>query len=120
MAQIKEISAEYEALDRLGINTVLISPQPHQQTKKLTDKFKFNFHFLVDYKSKVAQQLGIFAKNGIPTGFQVLGYDSDTVMPTVVITDKRGKIIFADLTDNYRVRPEPEVFLKIIKESISK
>lgn len=118
MAQIKEIAAQYEELDKLGVSTVLISPQPHKHTKKLADKFNLNFHFLVDYKNKVAKQLGILAKNGIPAGFQVLGYDSDTVMPTVVITNKEGKIIFADLTDNYRVRPEPELFLKIIKESI--
>jgi len=118
MAQIKEVAAQYEELEKLGVNTVLISPQPHKYTKNLADKFKLNFNFLVDYKNKVAKQLGIFAKNGIPAGFQVLGYDGDTVMPTVVITDKNGKIIFADLTDNYRVRPEPEVFLEIIRASI--
>ncbi|MFS4494135.1 peroxiredoxin family protein [Maribacter sp. 2308TA10-17] len=119
MAQIKEIAAQYEELEKLGVNTVLISPQPHTQTKKLVNKFKLNFNFLVDRKNKVAKQLGILAENGIPAGFQVLGYDSDTVMPTVVITNKEGEIIFADLTDNYRVRPEPETFLKVIKELIS-
>jgi len=118
MAQIKEIAAQYEELDKLGVNTILISPQPHQQTKSLAKRYKLNFHFLVDYKNEVAKQLGIFAENGIPAGFQAFGYDSDTVMPTVVITDKKGEIIFVDLTDNYRVRPEPGVFLKIIRESI--
>lgn len=119
MAQIKEIAALYDQLDNLGVNTVLISPQPHKHTEKLANKFKLTFHFLVDYKNKVAKQLGILAENGIPAGFQVLGYDSDTVMPTVVITDKHGDIIFADLTDNYRVRPEPELFLKVIKTSLA-
>lgn len=119
MAQIKEVVAQYEALDQLGVNTVFISPQPHIQTKSLAEKYKLNFHFLVDCKNKVAKQLGVFAKNGIPAGFQVLGYDSDTVLPTVVITDKEGEIIFSDLTDNYRIRPEPELFLKIIRESFA-
>jgi len=54
------------------------------------------------------------SENGLPFGFQVLGYDSDTVMPTIIITDKNGKILFADLTDNYRVRPEPSTFLKVL------
>jgi len=49
-------------------------------------------------------------------GLQALGYDSDTVMPTVVMTNSAGKIIFADLTDNYRVRPEPEDFLRVFDE----
>ncbi|MEP3208596.1 MAG: redoxin domain-containing protein [Maribacter sp.] len=118
MAQIKEIAGHYTTLEKLGVHTVLISPQPHKQTEKLSLKFRLNFHFLVDRKNKAAKQLGIFAENGIPAGFQVLGYDSDTVMPTVVITDEKGKIIFADLTDNYRIRPEPDVFLKIIRQTI--
>jgi hypothetical protein len=58
--------------------------------------------------------LGIFSKNGIPFGFQVMKYESDTVMPTVVITNSKGEIIFADLTNNYRVRPEPETFLRVL------
>ena len=93
---------------------VLISPQPHGYSKSLAEKYKLNFKFLTDVNNKVAKQLNIFAKNGIPTGFQALGYDIDTVLPTVIITDINGKIVFADLTNNYRVRPEPETFLKVI------
>ncbi len=114
MAQIKEIAAQYKELEQRGVNMILISPQPHSFSKNLADKYKLNFNFLTDANNNVAKQLGIFAKNGIPAGFQVLGYDSDTVLPTVIITDANGKIVFADLTDNYRVRPEPETFLKVI------
>ena len=97
----------------------LISPQPHKYTAKLAEKFQVGFHFLVDKGNQVAQQLNIFGKYGLPFGFQALGYDSDTVMPTIIITDKNGKILFADLTDNYRVRPEPSTFLKILDKSVS-
>ena len=48
-------------------------------------------------------------------GMQVLGYDSETVLPTVIITEAGGRILWADETDNYRVRPEPDVYLRIIK-----
>jgi len=40
-----------------------------------------------------------------------LGYDADSVLPTVLITDPNRTIIFADMTDNYRVQPEPSTFL---------
>ncbi|EZH73054.1 hypothetical protein ATO12_18740 [Aquimarina atlantica] len=116
MAQIKEIALQYKELEKRNINIVLISPQPHKHTKSLAKKFGLNFNYLVDQGNKVAKQLQIFSKNGLPMGFQILGYDSDTVMPTVIITNKEGKIIFADLTNNYRVRPEPEIFLKIIDQ----
>jgi len=114
MAQIKEIASQYKELEKRNVNTVLISPQPHDYTKSLAKKFNVNFNFLVDQGNKVAKQLDIFSKNGIPMGFQTLGYDSDTVLPTIIITNEQGRIIFADLTDNYRVRPEPEIFLKIL------
>ena len=32
---------------------------------------------------------------------QLLGYDSDTVLPTVIITDQGGRILWAHETDNY-------------------
>ena len=114
MAQIKEIAAQYKELEQRGVNTILISPQPHKFSKALAQKHNLGFHFLTDAKNAVAKQLNIFAQNGIPTGFQMLGYDSDTVLPTVIIADAEGKILFVDLTDNYRVRPEPETFLKVI------
>ncbi len=114
MAQIKEIAGQYKALEQRGVNMVFVSPQPHKFSKQLADKYMLNFNFLTDTNNTVAKQLGIFTKYGIPAGFQVMGYDSDTVLPTVIITDAQGKIVFADLTDNYRVRPEPETFLKVI------
>lgn len=116
MAQIKEVAAQYKELESRNVRMVLVSPQPHQYTQKLAKKFNLGFEFMVDAGNKAAKQLGILSENGIPAGFQALGYDSDTVMPTVIITNTKNKIIFADLTDNYRVRPEPEIFLRVIDE----
>lgn len=72
------------------------------------------FHFLVDRDNAVARQLGIVAVDGTPTSLRVLGYDGDTAMPTVVLTDHSQRILFCDETDNYRARPEPEDFLKLL------
>ncbi|MEP0265394.1 peroxiredoxin family protein [Dokdonia sp.] len=114
MAQIKEIVDQYKILEERGVNTVFISPQPHKYSENLSKKHGLQFHFLTDANNTTAKQLGILSKNGIPFGFQTLGYDSDTVLPTVVITDKEGIIQFVDLTDNYRVRPEPDFFMKYV------
>ncbi|MFL0094363.1 peroxiredoxin family protein [Tenacibaculum maritimum] len=114
LAQIKEVVQQYKALEERNINMILVSSQPHKFTENLAKKHQVPFHFLVDVNNTVAKKLGIFHKNGLPTGFQVLGYDSDVILPTVLITDENGKLIFADLTDNYRVRPEPETLIKII------
>lgn len=115
MAQIKEVSAQYKELDRRGVKVVLISPQPHEYTQSLANRFDVPFSFMVDEGNRAAKALGIDAENGLPKGLEALRYESDTVMPTVIISDASGKIIFADLTDNYRLRPEPEVFLSVLE-----
>jgi len=114
MAQIKEIASQYKELEKRGVVMNFISPQPHEFSNSLAKKYDLGFNFLTDADNKVAKQLRIFSENGIPAGFQAFGFDSDTVLPTVIITDEKGKIVFADLTDNYRVRPEPETFLRVL------
>jgi peroxiredoxin len=116
MAQIKEVAAQYRELESRGIKIYMVSPQSVGQTDSLAKRFDVNMNFLIDEDNKAADSLKIIAKNGLPMGLQALGYDSDTVMPTVVMTNSAGKIIFADLTDNYRVRPEPEDFLRVFDE----
>lgn len=115
MAQITEIVAQYRELSALGAKVVLIAPQPEKNTQALADKFDVPFVFLTDEGNRAAQALGIAMKNGLPTGMEVLGYDKDTVYPTVLIVDGDGVILYSDLTDNYRVRPEPEEFLKVLR-----
>jgi len=116
MAQIKEISAQYQALESKGVQVILVSPQPHENTQSLANKFEVPFRFLVDKNNVAARILGIDSKNGTPKGMELLGYDSETVLPTVLITNAQGDIIFADLTDNYRIRPEPETFIKVFQQ----
>ena len=117
MAQIKEVAAQYQQLDQLGARVALISPQPHELTVGLAKKFDVSFEFLTDEHNRAAHTLGIANAYGVPMGMQVLGYDSETVLPTVVITAAGGRILWADETDNYRMRPEPDLFLDVLRES---
>jgi peroxiredoxin len=116
MAQIREIVGRYQDLHAMGINVVLVSPQPDEESLKLAEKHNVPFRFLVDQDNKVAQSLGIAVKNGVPLGIPG-GYSSDTVLPTLVVTNGNGTIVFSDQTDNYRVRPEPDIFLAILRRT---
>lgn len=111
MAQIKEVAAEYRRLADRGVEVLLISPQPQDHTRSLAQRFEAPMRFLTDRDNRVAAQLGILAKGGLPMGMQALGYDSDVPMPTVFITAAGGRIVYSDLTDNYRIRPEPADFI---------
>ena len=115
MAQINEIAASYQEMEKLGVSVFLVSPQPEPHTKALAKKFNVNYHFMIDEQNKAAGLLGIDSKQGTPKGMEILGYDSDTVLPTAILTDQKGVILFTDQTDNYRVRPEPDTFLNVFK-----
>lgn len=117
MAQIKEVAAQYRELSALGAKVVLCAPQPEKNTQALADKFDVPFIFVSDVANSAAKMLGIEMNNGLPAGMEILGYDKDTVYPTVIITDKNGKIIYSDLTNNYRIRPEPEAFINVLQEN---
>lgn len=116
MAQIKEVAERYQQLESMGVKVYLVSPQPESHTQSLAAKFEVNYHFMVDENNQAAKQLGIDAQHGTPKGMEVLGYDSDTVLPTAILTDAEGKIIFTDQTDNYRVRPEPDTFIDVFHQ----
>ncbi|MDA0679930.1 MAG: peroxiredoxin family protein [Proteobacteria bacterium] len=116
MAQIKEMANRYKDLEAMGINIVLISPQPDEQSRKLALMHKVPFRFLVDKDNDLAASLGIGVANGVPIGLPG-GYAPDTVLPTLVVTNASGTIVFSDQTDNYRVRPEPDIFLAILRRS---
>ena len=69
------------------------------------------------FDGSVVPYLGAGALNGVidPASGKAIPADSDTVMPTVIITDKDSKIVWTHETDNYRVRPEPDIFLEVLR-----
>jgi len=114
MAQIKEIAGQYQEFAAREVAIILVSPQPHAHTRRLARKYDEPFHFLVDPGTVAAEALGIAAPGGLPAGLEVLGYATDTVLPTALIVAADGTLIFADQTDNYRVRPKPETLLAVL------
>ncbi|NVK21057.1 MAG: redoxin domain-containing protein [Kangiellaceae bacterium] len=116
MVQIKEVASDYQELVSKGVRIALISPQSEKHTQSLANKFNVPFEYYIDQDNQAAKSLGIFAQNGLPFGLQVFGYQSDTVMPTVIITDSENIVQYVDITDNYRVRPEPQTFQKLLND----
>lgn len=118
MAQIREVAARYQALHQRGVELLLVTPQPEANTASLAKRFAVPMRFFTDRDNAVARQLGIVVEGGLPAGLQALGYDADVPRPTVLITDAGGRIVYSDLTDNYRVRPEPDEFIRIIDREL--
>jgi peroxiredoxin len=114
-AQVNELSQFQDRFDALGVKYTFISPQAHDKSRRFANRTGMNADFLVDKDNRAAAKLGIVHKNGLPMGLQVLGYDTDVPKPTVFVIDENGKVVFADLTENYRLRPLPSDILKALK-----
>lgn len=111
MANIREVAEAYGDLHARGVEVYLVSPQNAAHTQSLAARYDVPLHFLRDPDNRAAQRLGILDKGGLPLGMQVFGYGNDVPMPTTFITAAGGRIVYSDLTDNYRVRPEPAAFI---------
>ena len=118
MTQIREVAGRYIDLDRLGVKVALISPQPEAKTQELAKRFKVPITFLVDTDFKASKKLKLLHENGVPFGLKWLGHGEDTALPTVLMVNKHGRIVYSDQTSNYRVRPEPEQFLEVARQKL--
>lgn len=116
MGQVAELAARSEDFTKLGVDVILISPQDAERTRELASRYEVPYRFLVDRDNQAAAELDIAVGHGVPAGL-ARGYHPDTVMPTVVVTNANGTILFSDQTDNYRVRPEPDIFLAILRRT---
>ncbi len=113
MAHVDEVASRYRGLIERGVQIALISPQPPDLTRRVADLYDVAFKFWVDVDSSAAKALDILNEKGVPAGLRSK-YGADTVLPTAIITDAEGKIIFTDQTDNYRVRPNPDLFIEAL------
>lgn len=114
--QVQEIAARQQELENLGVSLSLISPQTAEQSRILAEGSGAVSAFLVDNDNAAALALDIVDEDGVPLG-RSRGNRRDTVLPTVIVTNQNGTILFADQTNNYRVRPEPDIYISILKRT---
>ncbi|MCF8258978.1 MAG: peroxiredoxin family protein [Flavobacteriales bacterium] len=113
-AQIGELTGFRTRFEELGVRITLISPQPQAKSHELAQREGMDFDFLSDPDNVAAKKLGILHEWGLPAGFEMFGYDRDVPKPTTFAIDGKGKVVYADLTTNYRVRPLPQEILKAL------
>ncbi|WP_010204216.1 redoxin domain-containing protein [Salinibacterium sp. PAMC 21357] len=117
MAQVAQIADQYRELDRRGVAVAIISPQKPEDTVELSQRFDIPVSFYIDADGAAAAVLDLVQSGGTPVMFSAGGQaNGDTVVPTVIITDHTGTVLWAEQTDNHRVRPEPTTFLDVLDQ----
>jgi len=115
MAQISQIADQYRELDRREVAVAIISPQKPEDTVELSERFDIPVTYYIDADASAAAALDIVQSGGTPVIFSAgAPANGDTVVPTVIITDATGTVLWAEHTDNHRVRPEPRTFLDVL------
>lgn len=111
---------EQEILD-LGYQIVAISPDDFQNLKNTEEKDSIKYSLFSDKDGKFIQDIGIafqtptMVKGYIATKGQK-GKTSDVIpVPTVLIVDKEGKILFEYINPNYKERLPSEMLLAVLK-----
>jgi peroxiredoxin len=116
MAQLREVAACRQELEDLGVTVLVISAQDVGDSRQLARRLAAPFRFLSDESNRLASSLGIAIRNGVPFGLPGRSM-GDTVRPTVVALNSSGTIVYSDQTDNYRVRPEPDIYIAILRRA---
>lgn len=115
------VEIEKDILD-LGYQIIAISPDDYQNLKSTESKDSINYTLLSDPNAKFIQQVGIgfqtptMLKGFIATKGQK-GKTSEVMpVPTVMILDEKGKILFEYINPNYKVRISNEMLLAVLKK----
>lgn len=113
-AQIRELAAAWRKVARQDARVWFISSQSQKHTRQIAQQFSIPAKFLRDPDNRVAKQLGIDAPGAAPAGMEALGYPADAALPTVIVVDTEGTIRFIEVAANYRMRPDPDAYLKYL------
>jgi len=113
MGQVNEMSARIGEFSEKGIRVAFIAPQSLGKTKALAKGRPEGLDFYSDTKNAAGRRLKIDNPASLPFGMEILGYRSETVLPTVIATAPGGDILWTHETDNYRVRPTVKALLAV-------
>lgn len=114
------VKIEKDILD-LGYQIIAISPDDYRNLQTTENKDSINYTLLSDPNAKFIQQVGI----GFKTPLMLKGFiatkgqkgETSEIMPvpTVMILDEKGKILFEYINPNYKERISSEMLLAVLK-----
>ncbi len=105
MRSIQQKNAE---ITERGVRVVAISVDPVETTRAHIEKQGFTYTFLSDVPMEVIKKYDLLHAAGFK--------GNDIARPAEFLVDPTGKVRWANLTENYRVRAKGEEILKVLDE----
>ncbi len=91
-----------------GVRILAISVDPVDVTRKHAEKQGYTFTFLSDEKAEVIRRYNLLHRGGFR--------GADIAHPAEFLLDSDGKVLWRNLTENYKVRTKGEEILKVIDD----
>jgi peroxiredoxin len=85
---------------RLDGEVLAISVDPVERAREIVEAHGLEFALLSDPQAAVVREYGVLHEGGGPFG--------DIARPACFLLDRQGRIVWRDLTENWRVRVRPD------------
>ena len=92
--------------EKLGAAVAAISVDPPEQSAELARAQGITFLLLSDPEGLALDAFGVRHPHGNPID------QKDIARPATFVVDRDGRIVWRDLTSNWRIRPRPEALLR--------
>lgn len=112
------VEAEPEILE-MGYQIVAISPESHENLQPTIEKDSINYQLFSDPDGNLIQKLGIAFKTKTPSKIYAAGRTKGKVsdvlpVPTVMIVNTEGEILFEYISPNYKERLSTKLLLAVL------
>ena len=84
---------------------IAISVDAPDRSREIVTAYELTFPVLSDIRAETIRAYGVRHELGNPIE------ESDIARPATFILDREGRVIWRDLTENWRVRPRPDELL---------
>lgn len=91
-----------------GAEVVAVSPDTNEQSQRLADGLKLGYRFVADRDLAVTRRYGLVHAAGGSQG-------EDVPLPATVIVDRHGLVRWVSVTDNFQVRPDPDIVARVVR-----
>jgi peroxiredoxin len=87
-----------------GAEVLGVSVDPQERNREVAEYYGIDYALLADTEGAWMDAFGVRHVAG--------GLDGDIARPATFLIDREGRVVWRDLTDNWRVRPRPEALIR--------
>jgi len=123
---LQHLQRELPNFNALGANLIALTPELPDHSLSTAEKNELQFEVLSDIDNKVAKEYGLVFYLGDEVarlyneGFNLIGYngneDNELPLAATYIIDQSGKIEYAFVEADYRVRAEPSELTAFLRK----